>query len=567
MKTTKYILAALLIVLGLASCDSDGDMITTSGAGAVTLTGSGDVVLSSDDLGALALTLNWTDNSTLALSDDAVQAPKNATKNTLQFSATDDFASVIEQLADDGATSMQFTTDALNSLVGRVGLEGGKASPLYIRVRSVLAENMAAQYSNVYVVNITPYTIDMTVGYVLDKDKNDTGCTLASPDADGVYSGFLGVAGWYNFWLQEGNGVLWGNDGVTGTPFLISSDDSHWNFWYPGPEGCYYTIVNTNKQEWSALHIPSLTVSGDIEGEMTYNRKENKWTLTFDSKQTGTATIRISGTGAQYNVQTSTDDGAAISTPVAFGQSGDKLTFGTEPTDITVAVGSTGESTLTLNLANPFLWTCQVEAGGGTVAPVVAQQLWVVGVDDGTSGGWNFDQYLRLTNEDELSYAGAISVNSLWGYRLYTEKDVWTGYYGCANGDATQGTLVAEQESNIPAPEAGMYVIEASLSALTYSTTAISSVQITGINDDWSLTTMTPTGEAGVYTADIEVTASTPWGYKILLNENWDTYFGGSADKLIYKDANNIPFDDANMGSTCCFTVDLCKGTVTITKK
>ena len=30
----------------------------------------------------------------------------------------------------------------------------------------------------------------------------------ASPLSDGVYSGFLGVGGWYNWWLQEGNGVL-----------------------------------------------------------------------------------------------------------------------------------------------------------------------------------------------------------------------------------------------------------------------------------------------------------------------------------------------------------------------
>jgi len=566
-RNIKNILLLLMLAVGIASCDSDGDMITTTGADALTLSGSGDVQLDNNDLGGLALTLYWTDNSTLQLSDDRVQAPKNQTKNTLQFSASDDFATVIEQLADDGTTSMQYTMESLNSIVGRVGLPGGVASPLYIRIRSVLADNIAAQYSNVYVVNVTPYVIDMTRGFILDASKNDTGLTLGSADSNGIYSGFLGVPGWYNFWLQEGNGVLWGNDGVTGTPFLISQEDSHWNFWYPGPEGCYYTIVNTQRQEWSALHIPSLTVSGDIAGEMTYNRKENKWTLAFTSDQVGAKTIRISGTGLQYNVQTGTDDNAAISSPVAFGQSGDKLTFGTEPTDITVEVPSTGDVTLTLDLNDPFNWTCTVSAESAPVEPSAAPYLWVVGVDDGISGGWNFDQFITLTNEDELTYAGVVNVNSLWGYRLYTEKDVWTGFYSYASGDATQGSLDKDTDSNIPAPDAGLYLIEASLSAMTYSTAVISSVQITGINDDWSLTQMTPTADAGVYTADIDITASTPWGYKILLNENWDTYFGGSTDKLIYKDANNIPFDDANMGSTCCFTVDLCKGTITITKK
>lgn len=556
----------LVLAAGFAACDNDGDIITTGGADALTLSGSGDVVLSSDDLGALALTLYWNDNSTLALSDEAVQAPKYATKNTVQFSSTSDFATVVEQLADDGETSMQFTAEELNSIVERVGLESGVSSPLYIRISSVLADNMETQYSNVYAVNVTPYTIDMTIGYILDASKNDTGCTLGSAESDGIYSGFLGVAGWYNFWLQEGNGVLWGNDGVTGTPFLISSEDSHWNFWYPSPAGCYYTIVNTVKQEWTALYIPALTVSGDITGEMAYDRKANKWTLTFSADQAGTKTIQIAGTGAQYNVETGTDDAAAVSTPVAFGQDGTALTFGTEATDIAVSVPSTGECTLTLDLSDPFNWTCTAEAGAAPDEPTVATQLWVVGVDDGTSGGWNFDQYLTLTNEDELTYAGAINVNSLWGYRLYTEKDVWTGYYGCAEGDATAGTLVGETESNIPAPEAGLYVIEASLSGMTYSTTAITSVQITGICDNWALTPMTATETAGVFTADIDVTATTPWGYQIVLNEDWSTYFGGTAEQLLYK-GSNVTLDDSYIGSTCTFTVDLCKGTVTITKK
>lgn len=558
---------SLIAAVGLTACDNDGDIITTNGADALTLSGSGDVVLNSDDLGALALTLYWNDNSTITLSDDAVQAPKNATKNTIQFSATEDFASVIEQLADDGATSMQFTAEELNSIVGRVGLESGVSSPLYIRISSVLADNMATQYSNVYTVNVTPYSIDMTRGYILDSSKNDTGCTLGSPESNGIYSGFLGVTGWYNFYLQEGNGVLWGNDGVTGTPFLISSEDSHWNFWYPGQEGCYYTIVNTNKQEWSALHIPSLTVSGDITGDMTYNRKENKWTLTFTAEQAGTKTIQIAGTGAQYNAQTGTDDDAAISTPVAFGQSGSALTFGTEATDITVNVTTAGEVTLTLDLSDPLNWICEVTEGAPEEVETASPTLWAVGIDDATTGSWVFEQYITLTNEDALTYAGVVNVNSQWGYLLYKEKDVWTGFYGLSEGDATGGTLVAETSNNITAPDAGLYLMQVSLSELSYSTTAIASVQITGINDDWSLTEMTSTDEAGIYTADIDITASTPWGYKILLNENWETYFGGTAEQLLFNNANNITFDDSYIGSTCTFTVDLCKGTVTITQK
>lgn len=567
MKTIKYFLGVLAIALGFTACDKDGDIITTDGAETIVLSGSGDAVLDQNNLSSLALTLYWTDNSRLSLSDDAVQAPQNATTNTLQFSASEDFSNVVEQIADNGQTSAQFTTEALNTLVGRVGLESGSASPLYIRVRSVLANNLSAQYSNVYKINVTPYSIDMTRAFVLDANKADTGWTLGSANADGIYTGFLGVPAWYNYWLQEPNGLLWGNDGVSGTPFLMSSEDSHWNFWYPGQTGCYYTIVNTQRQEWSALYIPSLTVSGDIAGEMTYNRKENKWTLTFNAASTGAKTIRIAGTGAQYNATTGTDDAAAISTSVGFGQNGDVLTFGSEASNITVNVSTTGEATLVLDLNDPLAWTCSISEGGVPDAPTVAQQLYCVGIDDGLNGGnWNFDQTIVLTNEDNLTYAGAVNVNSLWGYRLYTEKDTWTGFYGQASGDATSGQLVAETESNIPAPSAGLYVLEASLSAMTYQTTAINSVQITGINDDWSMTNMTATDEAGVYYADINVTATTPWGFKILVNEDWNAYFGGSLEKMIYKSNDNIALDDSYIGSTWRFTVDLCKGTITITK-
>lgn len=563
--TIKQIFLYLCAVLLCAGCDPDGDLITTDGPAALTLEGSGDAVLDKDHLDALALTLHWTDNSRLTLSDDAVQAPLNATENTVQFAAAEDFATTVDMPADDGATSMQFTVESLNSLVGRLGLEGGVAAPVYIRVRSVLAQNMSEQYSNVYKVNITPYAIDMTVGYILNKDKADTGLTLYSLNADGVYSGFHGVTAWYNFWLQEGNGTVWGNDGKTGTPFLISSEDDAWNFWYPGQDGCYYTIINTQRQEWSALYVKSLTVSGDISGEMEYNKKSNKWTLSFTAASAGTKKVRISGSALQYNKDTGTDDANAIATSVAFGQTDGKITFGSEATDLSVNVPASGATTLVLDLSNPKEWTLST-GDSEPDTPSAAACLWLVGVDDGATGAWNFDQSIPLTDEENLTYAGAVNVNSLWGYRLYTEKDSWSGFYGKASGDASEGTLVAEQESNIDAPTAGLYVVEASLSAMTYKTTAVNSVQITGINDDWSLTQMTPTAEPGVYTAQVAVTADTPWGYKIVLNDNWDTFFGGTSGQMLYL-GGNIPLDELYKGGTWTFTVDLCKGTITITDK
>ena len=568
MKTTRHIIVSLLAAAALAACDKDGDIITTGGVQPVELSGSGDVVIDKEHTSGLALTLNWTDNSHLTTSDERVQTPVGTAVNTLQFSKTDGFETPIEILTESGTTSMQFTAETLNSLVGRVGLESDVASTLYIRMRSVLANNVDPMYSNVYQIKVTPYSIDMTLGFVLDASRNDTGNTLASPNSDGIYSGFLGVSGWYNWWLLEGNGVMWGNigDDGGGKPFVISSNDQHWNFWFPGPAGCYYTVVNTVRQEWSALHIPSLTVSGDINGEMTYDRKGNRWTLSYKSAQAGTATIRISGTGSQYNSQTGTDDAAAVSTPVAFGMENGKLTFGTTATDISVNVGVTGDATLSLDLTDPKDWKCEVTEGSDTPSEV-PQILYVLGNDD----TWNYDQYLTLYDEDNLCYAAAVNFNCSWGYYFSKEYQGWDHINQDPGTSEWKLILDGTDESNIQAPGKGLYVTIASLGWMSYwygMSDPISTVSFAGFNDNWDLTEMTADPEhPGVYSAKVTATADTPWGVQILLNGSWEHMFGTYKDGTLRwsKKEDGAP-KGWEVGKTYTFTVDLCKCTYSLTE-
>ena len=347
MKHLKYIAALLLAAMTMTACNSDngdaGDTpVTPDATQPIELNGSGDVIIDKNNINGLALTLFWTDTSNSV--------------NTLQFAGTGTFESPVEIQTGPGTMAMQFTAESLNALAGRVGLKNNVASALYIRMHSVQTGNAEPQYSNVYQIQVTPFSIDATLGYVLDADQKDTGNTLASPNADGIYSGFLSaVSSWYNWWMREDNGTLWGNVGNDGDgkAFVISSNNQHWNFWFPEPAGCYYTIVNTVRGEWSALYIPSLKVSGDLSGEMTYDLKANKWTYSYEASQAGTVNIQITGTGKQYNVQTGTDNNAAVSTPVAFGMESGVLTFGSSPSDIPVNVPATGKMTLTLDLADP----------------------------------------------------------------------------------------------------------------------------------------------------------------------------------------------------------------------
>lgn len=555
-----------LALAAIAACTPQEDVrITTTGPEPIIIECSGDVVLKKSDNPNLALTVNWTDNNNIATLGSG-KAPRNATVNNLQFSASEDFATFHQVLTATGSTSAQFTVESLNIIAGKLGMEGGVKAPLYIRMASSLGTNVKPVYSNVVSVNVTPYSVDMSAGHILDKNHEDTGAILPATGV-GVYQGFMAVSGWFNWFLQEGNGTEWGNLGQDGKQFFISSASGKWNMWFPEPAGSYYVTVDTGKGEWSALYLPVITVNGDISGDMTFNKAANQWTIAFNATGAGSVSVTLSGTGKKYD--TTTGDSSSNDSEFGFGGSADAVTFGSSAAAIEVAVPAAGEQSLVLDLG-----TMKLSCGtGGAPAPAASQYLYAVGVDDGITGSdWNFDNFLVLYDEDNLSYAGLCNVNSKWGYRYYTVKDDWGEYYGFADGDAAAGTLEKNKESNVPAPEAGLYLLKASLGKLTYSALKVGKVQIAGVNDDWTLQEMEAGSAAGIYSKSIDVTAATPWGFKIYFDDNWDEWFGGSEGALTYgskteKDTPGAPVDDSFIGSTCIFTVDLCKGTYTIEKQ
>lgn len=559
---------ALAAAVALASCSKDGDTIYTSGADSAAVEGTSEnIVLDKDNLGALVLTVYWNDNGNITLSDPEVAAPSGAATNVLQLATDETFAQTYEETMAKGVYTRQFTCSELNSIMNRLGVEGGTTSPLYIRVRTTLGENIPAVLSNVLSTNVTPYFIDMSKGFVLDASQVDTGVTLTSQNLDGVYTGFMGAAAWYNWWLREGNNVTWGNLGEDGKPFYLDNTDSDiepWNFWFPGVSGCYYVVVDTPAREWSALAIPALTLGGDLSGEMTYDRKANKWTYVFNA-EARTYNVTIAGAAKLYNVATGTDDAAALDSTAAFGGSADNLTFGENGSSIAFAVAQSGETTLTLDLTDPTKWT--LTAGAGSEGPVeeVPQYLYLSGV----YGDWNFDWYLRLYNEDNRTYGGVLPVNSEWGYKMYPEANNWDLFYTMVDGGTPyEGSLATEGTGNIAAPEPGIYLFDVNLGDLKYRLYPVNSVSYTGLNDDWSLTPMNATDAPGVYTADVVKSANTPWGVKIVINDNWDLFFGGKGtpgELFLYRDGFEGDNDLAN--GTYTLTVDLTKGTYTYTAK
>ncbi len=560
MKTTRYFLLLALLPL-IAACDKDetrvylnslqpGELIATSSS----------VVLSPETSTQIVLSLAWTKNA-LEVSDPNVSVAEDIIQ-TVQASLSEDFSGTVNE-SSESSVSKAYTGAVLNTLAKNIGATVGVVNRIYFRLASQVGQNISPVYSNVVAVDVTPYSIDMSIAYILDTSKAATGVTLYSAASDGDYVGFMGATSWYNFYMQEGDGTVWGNDGIDGTPFLISSDEStHWNFWFPGQNGCYYVDMNTNTSRWSSLYIPSLTLSGDVAGEMSYDRPDNKWTYVFEASAAGNITFSLFGTGSLYDYSTGTEDDAAVSTPVAFAQDGDKLTFGSTAGNITVSVPSSGECTLVIDLSDPTNWTASVVSGSAEPEPV-SQYVYLPGISDGYDD-WTFSNYLRLYDEDNLAYAGCADVDSPWGYQIAVEKDNWGDVYLMESGDAYSGTLAFASGDNIPAAELqGLHFINVSLKNLTYNVIPVEEVYYSGFNDDWNLYPMTAV-QTGVYTATVEITASTPWGFEIVLDADWATELGGEDGNLLLKQGSvqNIPFDGGT--GTYTLTVDLINSTYSI---
>lgn len=544
-----------IVTFCLVSCDSDIDPVFVQPSDEVSLGGaSGDIVLTPDNPQALAMTVYWSGDGKLTLSDTLLQAPVNAADETIQLSKDESFSTTIDLSVEKGVRSRQFLCEELNSLLGRLGYEAEEKAPLYIRIKSVLAANLEPSYSSTLKVMVQSYRIHLILGTVLDKDWNETSMKLASPEENGIYQGFMGVNGWTNWWFREANNVVWGNLGQEGMTFHASSADDHWNFWFPDPAGCYFTTLNTQEGWWSGLHIDNLNVGGDLNGEMTYNMKANQWTMPVNLPNAASVTITVSGKGSLYNKET-TDMGPAIAQNVAFGGNSENLSFGETGSTITINLPA-GETTLVLDLSDPL--ALKIGAGEAAPEPEAEPRLYFSGVIN-----WDgFDDYISLYDEGTLSYGGAHWIDSEWGYRAYPQPDWATAYKAAEGATPLSGSLIlAESDGNIPAPEKGLYVMDFNMKELTYQLTKVETVTFTGLNDDWSEHQMIQSEDnPEVFTAEFIKDKETPWGVKVLINNDWSLFFGGSNGNLVlgHSDATSgFDGDDAlTVGETYILRVD-----------
>jgi len=354
-KSFSLLLVALVI---MTACEKDGEKIYLSGLSSNELVATTDkVVLSLENFGQQVLSLSWTAQGALIVSNPDMKAP-NVLTTSMQVSSQQDFSSNVIETVENNLSKSYSGLD-LNVVAKNLGLAPDVAVPVYFRLKSSVGDNIESFYSNVLTVNVTPFFLDMSVVFILDKNKTNTGVTLYSSASDGVYTGFVGTSStWYNFFMKEGNGTVWGNIPIQGQPFVLSSTSDSWNCWFPEPAGCYYVKMDTKNKQWSALYLPTLTVSGDISGNMTFDRPNMRWTYNFTATSTNPVTIKLGATGNLYNP--STGDAASTPAAFAFAQQGEAVVVAQSAGNIALSVPSTGNCTLTLDLSDPKEWTCSV---------------------------------------------------------------------------------------------------------------------------------------------------------------------------------------------------------------
>ena len=422
MKTMKYLFAVIATLIAFTSCEEDGDKIyLQSLSGNELMASTDEVKLNADVAQQIVLSFAWTDQ-TIAISDENVgTAVKVVT--SLEASLSEDFSGTVSR-TETTSLSHAFTGAELNTIANTIGATIGQSNAVWFRLGSATGTNIPSAYSNAVQVNVTPYEMDMHTGIILDASKNATGETLYSANADGIYSGFMTANAWENFYMREGNGIVWGNvgDDGGGTPFVLSSEPTQWNMWFPNAEGCFHVTVNTKEEEWSALHVSSLAVGGLADGDitMTFDKTNGQWLATFTADAPGSRTITISGQGELFNASTGTDAGSA--TDIAFAMEGENLVLAETAGSVNVEVPQAGECTLRLNLSDPKNCTASVEAGSAEVPVIYPSELKMIS-SDGT-------ELLTLPQTGEQGkytaiYTGLGSINFKF---VDQTSDTWYGY-------------------------------------------------------------------------------------------------------------------------------------------
>lgn len=455
-KIFRNLMMLLCALTALVSCDESGDKIYLDGFKASGLMASAsDVKLSVDNSKDVVLSLAW-QNPTLLSSDETKPAGSGVLKTYLQVSASENFTSEKEYTVTD--LSKAFTGADLNSLAKDLGTTPGQSAPLYFRIKSQMGANLDAAYSNVCQVKVTPYLIDMSYINILDKDtKEQTLTYLYSPNSDGIYSGYMNVSSWLNFWGKENDGTIWGNVGQDGHVYEMDNTESAWSFWFPGQAGIYYAVIDTKAKEFKPTLLKSFQLNGE---DMTYDAPNYAWTKVITTTADNTP-VSIVATGAEYSKATGTEDAAAVEKTLNYTLADGKMTDSESAGSVNIAKAGTYTITVKVGEHSQLEYTivegdqtapepeasntlCMFSKDGNTLLAVMSK------VSDGVytckykPTAWENFRFIYVgeNKDDKQAWYGSVPDNL---FNLSTAGDCWDIWF---KDDVTGGEVTVTADLN-----------------------------------------------------------------------------------------------------------------------
>lgn len=572
---------ALSSILAI-SCMKDGEMLvaTLEGDGTQIGTVDSDIVLDINDPSALALTIWWDELGNASLSNPDAQIPDDMIINAIQFSTEEDFSTYTEEELDNSATSVQFTAAELNSIVTGLGVEGGVATDIHIRMKTALGSNTEPVYGNSITVTVTPYFVDMSrIRLAGTSNGTYTGTEVTIPASagnEGEYAGFANIStGWWNFFFIEGDGNIWGAlaDGENQFYLEQKSDISSWNVWFPEPVGCYYITMSTASAQWTAIHISdaAMTVTGS-EIQMEYSEDNTAYTAVFTTGS-DSQDIQVSFSGTLYNA--TLGEGSTETASIALSANPDgSLTAEEAGASTGFTAGAAGTYTLILRLSE-MTWEIaegevDIDEGGDgeqwpeddAYVPATSEYLYIYDFDNGPAATAG-----RLARTADGVYEGFFYMAGWYNFLFGDAEDssAATVIYGSApdsDPDAVYRLFCGESRYNIWWPSGtGAYVyLTVDTNQRSWSYTEITSISIAGDFNGYSLESDVMTFDSATRTWSAVITPGSwgEWGIQFCINSGWDMCYAPARDGTLYLSSNAaMPPVEVEPGVQYTVTVDL----------
>lgn len=265
----KKIIFPALLALCVASCESDMDRVYMMPEEPVVLGGaSQDIVLKEETPDALVMTLYWSGDGKIKLTDDNLQAPVNAAELTIELADNDLFDGLTRISAGKGVYEYRFYSEDFNKTLLDMGYAPGVSTPLWIRVRSTLAPNMEPLVSNVLKVNVTPFTASKSAdllyfsGLVTWDGFDD--CLTLYDKSTMAYGGAHWIDsewGYRVYTEPDWNAAYKGADGTEAMTGHLVFADSDGNV--PAPEkGLYVMDFHMGDLSYSLTKVESVSFTG-----------------------------------------------------------------------------------------------------------------------------------------------------------------------------------------------------------------------------------------------------------------------------------------------------------------